>query len=93
MGAGVGVGVAGGSVGPGVGVGPGVRDGSADGDSLGSADGVGQGSATTSDPVGDGTLNDGTMPLGSGVGTTKQVGDGLGEPQPSPATIGPQVEP
>lgn len=56
-------------------------------------DGVGQGKAATSEPVGDGISNDGITPLGSGVGIGKQLGDGLGEPQPWPVTNGPQVRP
>ena len=71
----------------GVGVGVGSRDGTAlpDGEADGSSDGGGQGSGTGSDPDGDGTTKDGTRPvLGSAVGTRKQLGDGLGEPHPSP---------
>jgi hypothetical protein len=59
----------------------------------GSVDAGGQGRAATSDPLGDGITNDGTTPLGSGVGIGKQLGDGLGEPQPLPVTNGPQVFP
>jgi hypothetical protein len=100
-GVGVGSGV-GGAVGSGVGggrslgVGLGSIDGDApsDGEADGSSDAGGQGSGTGSEPDGDGTANEGTRPvLGSGVGTMKQLGDGLGEPQPSPPQIGPHEAP
>lgn len=55
----------------------------------GSTDGGGQGTAATSDPDGDGILNDGITPFASGVGSGMQLGDGLGEPQPWPVTNGP----
>jgi hypothetical protein len=41
----------------------------------------------------DGTMNDGIRPLASGVGTGKQVTDGLGAPQPWPTTIAPHELP
>ena len=67
--------------------------GSALGLSDGRFDGGGHGSAATSEPDGDGISNEGVTPLGSGVGIGKQLGDGLGEPQPLPVTNGPHVFP
>lgn len=94
---GVGVGV---SSGVGGGGSLGGRLGSSDGDSPpdGDADGAseagGQGSVTGSEPDGDGRTNDGLKPvLGSGVGTMKQLGNGLGEPQPSPPKSAPHDAP
>lgn len=88
LGWGVGSGV-GCGVGSGVGWGVGVIStlGSTLGD--GSTDGGGQGTAATSDPDGDGIVNDGITPFASGVGSGMQLGDGLGEPQPWPVTNGP----
>lgn len=89
-------GVGGGGVGTGVGVGVGTgvgaslggTDGSTDGLADGVADGLagGQGSAAGPEPTGVGATNDGITPLASGVGTTKQVGDGLGAPQVPPTS-------
>jgi hypothetical protein len=86
-GVGVGSGVA-----SGVGVGSGVGVASLLGD--GSADSGGHGTATTSEPDGDGISTDGMTPLASGVGSGMQLGDGLGSaPQPSRSTYGPHVRP
>jgi hypothetical protein len=60
---------------------------------LGVAGGGVHGTAAASEPDGDGISNDGMTPLASGDGSGKQVGDGLGEPQPSPPTNGPHVRP
>ena len=97
----VGLGV---DVGPAVGVGVGAAvgvgsidaDGSidAEAEALGEGDGVAHGSKMMfADGSADGTSNDGTTPLASGVGTGKHVTDGLGAAQPCPATIGPQEAP
>ena len=96
VGSGVGLGVGsgvGGGVGSGVGVA--VSVGAGVDVSLGVAVGGGgeHGIAATSEPDGDGISNDGITPLSSGVGSGKQVGDGLGEPQPCPATNAPHVRP
>jgi hypothetical protein len=65
-----------------------------DGVADGSVDAGGQGSGTGSEPDGEGSTNEGMTPvLGSGVGITKQLGEGLGEPQPSPPMIAPQFAP
>ena len=66
---------------------------SAPSDGLSVGDAVGQGSAAISEPDGEGIAKDGITPLGSGVGVMKQVGDGLGEPQPSPPTTAPHERP
>ena len=61
------------------------RDGSSDGEALGTSDGdaVGQGSAATDEPAGDGTTNDGTTPLGI-RGRHHEAGRRrLGSPQPA----------
>lgn len=98
VGSGVGLGVGSGvgwGVGSGVGVGVASVVGVGVGVSLGVAVGGGgeQGIAAASEPEGDGISNDGITPLSSGVGSGKQVGDGLGEPHPSLATNTPQVRP
>ena len=63
-------------------------DGTSDGATLGDSDGGagGQGSAATADPSGVGMANDGTTPLGSGVGVTKHVGEGCGPHLPPTRT-------
>lgn len=82
-----GVGAGGGSLGGSVGD----ADGSTDGDALsdGDADGMRQGTGTGSEPEGDGTAKEGITPLASGVGSAKQLGDGLGDPQAASPAIGP----
>jgi hypothetical protein len=98
VGSGVGFGVC---AGVGGGVGSGVGGGglaSADGSTLGGtlADGVGvaHGSKTMlADGSAEGIVNDGTSPLGSGVGTGKHVTDGLGAAQPCPSTRAPHDRP
>ena len=79
---GVGSGVGGGSVGG--------ADTSSEGDAAGLSGG--QGRAACAEPSGVGIANDGVTPLASGVGTGKQVGDGLGSPH-LPATSRPHDEP
>jgi hypothetical protein len=81
------------SVGSGVGVGSSVGSGVGVTLGLGVAGGGEHGTATTSDPDGDGISKDGITPLASGVGSGMHDGDGLGDPQPRPDTKGPQVRP
>ena len=75
-------------MGAGVGVGCGGSLGGADASSDGLGDGVatglagGQGSAVGPEPAGVGATNDGMIPLGSGVGTTKHDGEGCGPQVP-----------
>ena len=52
----------------------------------------GQGSAASAEPSGVGATKDGVTPLGSGVGTGKQVGVGIGSPH-FPATSAPHDAP
>src|SRR3954454_8811558 len=65
------------------------------GDALGVGRSVGQGSKIRfADGSADGTVNDGTTPVdGSGVGTGKQVTDGLGAAHPWPSTRAPHDGP
>ena len=95
VGGGVGSGVGGGGESLGGGrLGSTDGEGSSDGDADGASDAGGQAIGTGSEPEGDGIAKDGVMPvLGSRVGTMKQLGDGLGEPQPSPPEIAPQLGP
>ena len=95
MGVGVGAGV---GTGVGAGVGGSVGGGVSLGWTLGSSDGLadcdagGHGTAAISEPDGDGMMNEGTMPLASGVGSGMQLGAALG-PQPVPPTMAPQERP